>query len=57
MPDWVSFRFLRGYPQALLGPEVLGQGLLSTTADNITEDVIMGYLDRHIRKNGFSPSA
>ena len=30
---------------------------LSTTAGNITEEIIMGYLDRHIRKGGFSPSA
>ena len=34
-----------------------GRGYFSTTAGNITEDVVMGYPDRHIRKDGFSPSA
>ena len=34
-----------------------GRGYFSTTAGNITEDVVMAYLDRHIGKEGFSPSA
>ena len=38
------------------GQRFWGRGYFSTTAGNITEDVIMGYLDRHIRKDGFSPS-
>jgi putative transposase len=39
------------------GQRFWGRGYFSTTAGNITEDIIMGYLDRHIRKDGFSPSA
>ena len=39
------------------GQRFWGRGYFSTTSGNITEDVIMGYLDRHIRKDGFSPSA
>ena len=34
-----------------------GRGYFSSTAGNITEDVVMAYLDRHIGKEGFSPSA
>lgn len=39
-----------------------GQGLwarvyLSTTSGNITDDIIMRYLDKHTHKDGFSPSA
>ena len=33
-----------------------GRGYFSTTSGNITDDIIMGYLDRQIRKDGFSPS-
>jgi putative transposase len=39
------------------GQRFWGSGHFSTTAGNITEDVIMAYLDRHIRKDGFSPAA
>jgi putative transposase len=39
------------------GQRFWGRGYFSTTAGNITEDIIMGYLDRHILKEGFSPSA
>lgn len=33
------------------------RGYLSTTSGNITDDIIMRYLDRHTHKDGFSPSA
>ena len=39
------------------GQRFWGRGYFSTTAGNITEDVVMAYLDRHIGKDGFSPSA
>lgn len=39
------------------GQRFWGRGYFSTTAGNITEDVVMAYLDRHIGKEGFSPSA
>ena len=39
------------------GQRFWARGYFSTTAGNITEDIIMGYLDRHIGKDGFSPSA
>ncbi|WP_374414976.1 transposase [Novosphingobium colocasiae] len=39
------------------GQRFWGPGYFSTTAGNITEDVVMAYLDRHIAKDGFSPSA
>ena len=39
------------------GQRFWGRGYFSTTAGNITEDVVMAYLDRHIGKHGFSPSA
>ena len=32
------------------------RGYFSTTSGNITDDIIMRYLDRHTHKNGFSPS-
>ena len=31
-------------------------GYFSTTSGNITDDIIMRYLDRHTHKQGFSPS-
>lgn len=33
------------------------RGYFSTTSGNITDDVILRYLEKHGRKNGFSPSA
>ncbi|MEJ6012172.1 IS200/IS605 family transposase [Novosphingobium aquae] len=39
------------------GQRFWGRGYFSTTAGNISEDIIMGYLDRHIRKDDFSPAA
>jgi len=39
------------------GQHFWGRGHFSTTAGNSTEDIIMAYLDRHIRKYGISPSA
>ena len=39
------------------GQRFWGRGYFSTTTGNITEDIIMGDLDRHIRKDGFIPSA
>jgi len=33
------------------------RGYFSTTSGNITDDIIMRYLDRHTHKDGFSPSA
>ena len=39
------------------GQQVGGRGYFSTTVGNITEDIITAYLDRHIGKHGFSPSA
>jgi putative transposase len=39
------------------GQRFWGRGNFSTTSGNITDEIIMGYLDRHIRKDGFSPSA
>jgi len=38
------------------GQRFWGRGYFSTTSGNITDDIIMGYLDRHIRKDGLSPS-
>ena len=38
------------------GQRFWGRGHFSTTSGNITDDIIMGYLDRHIRKDGFSSS-
>jgi len=32
-------------------------GYFSTTSGNITDDIILRYLDKHGHKNGFSPSA
>ena len=32
------------------------RGYFSTTSGNITDDIIMRYLDRHTHKDGFSPS-
>lgn len=32
------------------------RGYFSTTSGNITDDIIMRYLDRHTHKEGFSPS-
>lgn len=32
------------------------RGYFSTTSGNITDDIIMRYLDRHTHKQGFSPS-
>jgi putative transposase len=32
------------------------RGYFSTTSGNITDDIIMRYLDRHTHKNRFSPS-
>ena len=34
------------------GQRFWGRGYFSTTAGNITEDVVMAYLDRHTRKDG-----
>ncbi len=39
------------------GQRFWGRGYFSTTAGNITKDVAMAYLDRHIGKQDFSPSA
>ena len=39
------------------GQRFWDRGYFSTTSGNITDDVIMRYLDRHTHKNGFSPSA
>ena len=36
-----------GLAQALLGAAFLGSGLLSTTSGNITDDVILQYLQEH----------
>ncbi|MBV1692325.1 IS200/IS605 family transposase [Novosphingobium sp. G106] len=33
------------------------RGYCSTTSGNITDEIIMRYLDRHTHKDGFSPSA
>ena len=33
------------------------RGYFSTTSGNITDDIIMRYLDRHTHKDGFSPAA
>ena len=33
------------------------RGYFSTTSGNITDDIIMRYLDRHTHNDGFSPSA
>lgn len=33
------------------------RGYFSTTSGNITDDIILRYLDKHGRKNGSSPSA
>lgn len=33
------------------------RGCLSTISGNITDDIVMPYLDRHTHKNGLSPSA
>ena len=33
------------------------RGYFSSTSGNITDDIIMRYLDRHTHKDGFSPSA
>jgi putative transposase len=38
------------------GQRFWGRGYFSTTSGNITDEIIMGYLDGHIRKDGFSPS-
>ena len=38
------------------GQRFWGRGYFSTTSGNITDDIIMRYLDRHTHKNGFSPS-
>lgn len=38
------------------GQRFLGRGYFSTTSGNITDDIIMRYLDRHSHKNGFSPA-
>ena len=32
------------------------RGYFSSTSGNITDDIIMRYLDRHTHKDGFSPS-
>jgi len=32
------------------------RGYFSTTSGNITDDIIMRYLDRHTHKDGFSPA-
>ncbi|RYD92598.1 MAG: IS200/IS605 family transposase, partial [Sphingobacteriales bacterium] len=32
------------------------RGYFSTTSGNITDDIIMRYLDRHTHKHGFSPA-
>jgi len=39
------------------GQRSWGSGYFSTTSGNITNDVIMRYLDRHTKMNGFSPAA
>lgn len=39
------------------GQRFWGRGYFPITAGNITEDVVMAYLDRRIGKDGFSPSA
>ena len=41
---------------ALLGPALPKEGYFSTTSGNITDDIIMRYLDRHTRRQGFSPA-
>jgi putative transposase len=37
------------------GQRFWGRGYFSTTAGNITEDVVMAYLDRHIAKEASAP--
>ena len=37
------------------GQRFWGRGYFSTTAGNITEDVVMAYLDRHIQKEASAP--
>ena len=39
------------------GQRFWGRGYFSTTSGNITNDVILHYLDRHTKMNGFSPAA
>jgi len=34
-----------------------GRGYFSTTSGNVTDDIIIRYLDQHMNKNGFSPAA
>ena len=38
------------------GQRFWARGYFSTTSGNITNDVIMNYLDRHTSQNGFSPA-
>ena len=47
---------VRAHPQALSGARFWGRVYFSTTAGNITDDIIMCYLDQHIRKDGLSSS-
>jgi putative transposase len=44
---------ISGYPQTLLGPVFLGQGArgnFSTTSGNITDDIILQYINQHTDK-------
>jgi putative transposase len=38
------------------GQRFWARGYFSTTSGNITDDVIMNYLDKHTISNGFSPA-
>ena len=38
------------------GQRFRGRGYFSTTSGNITDDIIMRYLDHHTQQDGFNPS-
>jgi REP element-mobilizing transposase RayT len=38
------------------GQRFWARGYFSTTSGNITDDVIINYLDKHTRPNGFTPA-
>jgi len=47
---------VRAHPQRNWGQRFWPHGYFSTTSGNITDDIIMRYLDRHTHKDGFSPA-
>jgi hypothetical protein len=49
----VRERRLRGFER---GAPNNGRPYRDTASGNIADDIIMSYLDRHIRKDSFSPS-